>query len=49
MEKNTYKRPAMRVIALHQSSCLMSGSDPTTNEVNATRDNYMGGAAWQWS
>ena len=49
MEKNIYKKPTMRVIALQQRQHLMSGSDPTTNEVNATRDNYMGGAAWQWS
>ena len=53
MEKSTYKKPTLRVIALHQRQHLMAGSDPTnnptTNQVNATREDYMGGVAWQWN
>ena len=53
MRQKTYKKPAMRVLALHQKQHLMVGSDPTvnptTNQVNATREDYMGGAAWQWN
>ena len=49
MRQKTYKKPTLRVIALHQRQHLMVGSDPTTNEVNATRDNYMGGVAWNWN
>ena len=48
MEKKTYEKLNMKVISLSQENHLMVASDPTTNEVNATRNNYMGGAAWEW-
>ena len=48
MEKKHYEKLNMKVISLSQENHLMVASAPTTNEVNATRNNYMGGAAWDW-